>query len=70
MTSVAQCLYIAVHMVTAQQTAIRFTPDDLAILDALQEALGLNRSDVVRLAIRRLAKLEGVELTATKKRTK
>ena len=49
-------------MATATQTAIRLTPDDLALLDLLQSKLGLNRTDVIRLAVRRLAAIEHVEL--------
>lgn len=50
-------------MSTVKQTAFRFTADDLAVLDAVQAKLGMvNRTDVLRLAIRRLAQLEGVTL--------
>ena len=49
-------------MATATQTAIRLTPDDLALLDLLQSKLGLNSTDVIRLAVRRLAAIVHVEL--------
>jgi hypothetical protein len=48
-------------MTTAKQTAFRFTPADLALLEALQRKLGIvNRTEIIRLALRRLADLEGV----------
>ena len=48
-------------MTTAKQTAFRFTPTDLALLEALQRKLGIvNRTEIIRLALRRLADLEGV----------
>lgn len=51
-------------MVT-KQTAIRFTPDDTALLDALQRKLGVvSRTEIVRIALRRLAEQEGVTLEA------
>ena len=44
------------------QTAIRFTPADLALIAALQKKLGLvNRSDLIRLALRALAEAHGVK---------
>jgi hypothetical protein len=49
------------------QTAIRFTDEDRAVLDALRAKLGLgSRTDVVRLALRRLAELEKVEVSKLK----
>jgi hypothetical protein len=47
-------------MVGGRQTAIRFTDQDEALLAALQAKLGLNVTDVVRLAIRRMADMEGI----------
>jgi hypothetical protein len=47
-------------MVGGRQTAIRFTDQDEALLAALQARLGLNVTDVVRLAIRRMADMEGI----------
>ncbi len=45
--------------------AMRFTAADLAILDALKARLGLiSRIDVVRLAMRRLAQIEHVEVAS------
>jgi hypothetical protein len=42
---------------------MRFTPADLAILDALQEHTGIsNQTDVLRLALRALADREGLRL--------
>ena len=55
-------------------TAFRLTPEDLAVLDALAEALSRKfgrqtRSDVLRIALRALAASEGVKVgTAKKKR--
>jgi hypothetical protein len=44
------------------QTAVRFTPQDEAILVALQKRTGMvNRSDLIRLALRALAKEHGVK---------
>ena len=56
-------------MATAPQIGIRLTPEDLAILEALHEKLGIgSRTDIVRLAIRRLAQLEGLEVPSPKKK--
>lgn len=50
-----------VAMATIKQTAFRFTAEDIALLDAIQAKLGIvNRTEILRLAIRRLADLEGV----------
>jgi hypothetical protein len=50
-------------MVTATQVGIRFTEDDFALIQAIMIRTGImNRTDVVRLAIRRLAAAEGIEL--------
>jgi hypothetical protein len=55
-------------MPTTKQTAIRFTADDLALLEGLRDKLGLlSRTEVVRMAIRLLATREGLKLP---KRTK
>jgi hypothetical protein len=44
------------------QTAVRFTPEDEVILAALQKRTGMvNRSDLIRLALRALAKEHGVK---------
>ena len=43
------------------QIGLRFTLEDLAITEAIRLKTGIsNRSDVIRLAIRRLAAIEGV----------
>jgi len=45
-----------------KQTAIRFTQEDLELLAELQFKLGVvSRTEVVRIALRRLAELEGVQ---------
>jgi hypothetical protein len=50
-------------MAATKQTTMRFTPADLAILDALQEHTGIsNQTDVLRLALRALADREGLRL--------
>ena len=55
-------------MVTATQIGIRFTDEDLALIAALQAKTGIgNRTDVVRLAIRKLAEAEGVKPSKPKK---
>lgn len=42
--------------------ALRFSPDDLALVDALRTKTGIgNRTDVVRLAMRRFAASIGFE---------
>ncbi len=44
-----------------ERTTVRFTKDDLALLDAIQAETGIvSRSEVLRRAIRALAKQEGV----------
>jgi metal-responsive CopG/Arc/MetJ family transcriptional regulator len=44
-----------------QTTTVRFTDDDLRLLEAIQEKTGIvSRSEVLRLAIRALAAQEGV----------
>jgi hypothetical protein len=50
-------------MVTATQIGIRLTDEDLSIIAGLQARTGIgNRTDVIRLALRRLAEAEGVQL--------
>lgn len=46
----------------AKLTAFRLTEADRAYLDTLEDKLGFTKTDVVRLALRRLAELEGLEL--------
>jgi antitoxin component of RelBE/YafQ-DinJ toxin-antitoxin module len=41
---------------------MRLDPVTEAVIDALGEKLGLNRSAVVRMAVRRVAEMEGVEI--------
>jgi len=44
-----------------QQTTVRFTDEDIALLDAIQERTGIvSRSEILRRAIRVLAEREGV----------
>jgi predicted DNA-binding protein len=43
-----------------KQTAIRLSPANLKMLDKLSAKLGLDRTNVIRLAIARLAESEGV----------
>ena len=48
-------------------TPMRLTEDDIAVLDALKDKLGLlSRTEVIRMALRRLADAEGVVPKATK----
>lgn len=55
------------NMVVGKVTALRFTPDDFAILDALQTRTGIgSRTDVVRLAIRTLAAAQGIDVAAVR----
>ena len=54
-------------MATVKQTAVRFTPDDLELLDALQRKTGIqSRTDVLRMAIRALAEAHGVTIEPAK----
>jgi metal-responsive CopG/Arc/MetJ family transcriptional regulator len=52
-----------------QQTTVRFTEEDIALLDAIQERTGIvSRSEILRRAIRVLAAREGVSKpSATRK---
>jgi hypothetical protein len=44
-----------------QQTTVRFTEEDIALLEAIQERTGiLSRSEILRRAIRALAEREGL----------
>ena len=55
-------------MITSKQTALRLTPIDLDILDALRLKTGIQtRTELMRLAIRRLAQSEGVDAMALSK---
>jgi hypothetical protein len=50
-----------------KQTAFRFTTEDLAVLEALKAKTGIQTQvDVVRLALRTLAKDQGIDLAKTK----
>lgn len=57
-------------MATAtKHVGIRLTSEDLALVEALMAKTGIgNRTDVIRLAIRRLAEVEGVHAKPIKKR--
>lgn len=46
-------------------TTVRFTNEDLHILEQLERKLGLGMAQVIRLAIRRLAQLENIGLEQT-----
>jgi hypothetical protein len=48
-------------------TAFRLTDEDLAFVDALQAKMGITRTDVIRIAVRRLAEAERVKLSGPKK---
>lgn len=51
-------------MVTATQIGVRFTDDDFALVEAIMVRTGIgNRTDVIRLAIRRLATAEGINVS-------
>lgn len=45
---------------TSIPTGIRFTPEDKRIMQALRRKLGVKPSEIVRLAIRKLAEIERV----------
>ena len=56
-------------MATSKQTAVRFTPEDLEILDAVQRRTGImSRTEVIRMAIRALATAQGIAFEGEKKR--
>jgi metal-responsive CopG/Arc/MetJ family transcriptional regulator len=59
-------------MATTTQSSIRFTEEDLTILDEVQRRTGLvSRSDALRYVLRQYAKAEGIEFakaTPKKKR--
>jgi len=44
-----------------RSTTVRFTSEDLQIIERLQRRLGLGMVQVIRLAIRRLAQLENLD---------
>ena len=46
-----------------KSTTVRFTDSDVNIIHCLQNKLGLGMIQVIRLAIRRLAELENVNVT-------
>jgi hypothetical protein len=43
-----------------KSTTVRFTSEDLHIIEELQHRLGLGMVQVIRLAVRRLAQLENI----------
>ena len=45
-----------------KSTTVRFTREDLQIIEELEQRLGLGMMQVIRLAIRRLAHLEDIRL--------
>jgi metal-responsive CopG/Arc/MetJ family transcriptional regulator len=50
-------------MSAPHQTTVRFTEQDLALLDAIQQKTGIvSRTEILRRAIRLLAEHENVEL--------
>ena len=54
-----------------QQTTVRFTDEDIALLEAIQARTGIvSRSEVLRRAIRVMAEREGVRLQAPRQRRK
>ncbi|MDX2055675.1 MAG: ribbon-helix-helix protein, CopG family [Polyangiaceae bacterium] len=54
-----------------QQTTVRFTDEDVALLDAIQQRTGiLSRAEILRRAIRLLAEREGVASSAIPRKLK
>jgi hypothetical protein len=51
-------------MADVQRFDMRADPDTARLMDLLSKRLGIGRSALMRLAIRRLAQLEGIELDA------
>lgn len=60
--ALAAVVYTHRAVANAKLTAFRLTEADRAYLDTLEDKLGFSKTDVVRLALRRLAELEGLEL--------
>jgi hypothetical protein len=50
------------------QVGVKFNGEDRAVLDALVSKLGINRTMVIRLAIRKLAEAEAVEVRKKKQK--
>lgn len=57
-----------ISMVDLTTVCVKFHPDDLAVLKALEEIERLKRSDIVRRAIRAYAKQLGVQVDKPRKR--
>lgn len=58
-----------IHM--PQQTTVRFTDEDIALLDAIQERTGIvSRAEILRRAIRVMAEQEGVQVKVPRQRRK
>lgn len=58
-----------IHM--PQQTTVRFTDEDIALLDAIQERTGIvSRAEILRRAIRVMAAQEGVQPKVPRQRRK
>lgn len=56
-------------MVESTQIGIRFTEEDLDLIEAIKARTGIsNRTDVIRLAIRRLATAEGIDVSKQPKK--
>lgn len=55
--TVYTCRFVA----STKLTAFRLTDADRAYLDTLEDKLGFSKTDVLRLALRRLADIEGIE---------
>lgn len=54
---------------TVKQTAFRFTDDDLAILDAIQQHLGIQaKTEALRAVLRAYARAEGIAIKRAKGR--
>lgn len=58
-------------MATAKATTVRFGPEDLAILEVVQQRTGLfAQSDALRYVLRQYAQQNGIELTKPKAKPK
>ena len=56
-------------MATVKQTAFRFTAEDLALLDAIQQHTGISsRIDALRAVIRQYVRAEGIEVGKPKRK--
>ena len=58
-------------MATSKQTAVRFTVEDAEVVSALRGKMGIqSTTEIVRLALRTLARAQGLDLDTTSSKAK